>query len=158
MNQSESSRGMVYCDGLKQEVIRQQPIVTPKTFSCDKRRLWSRLFAALLMLAIFTPCRADRPCSGEVDASRIPISSAHGFGLSFCRALFGLVLAAFLFSPLASSEVVSSTLSSADVAARQQGKIGGNRAAEIAAIVPLLKAGLTAQEAADKLVLGTPNE
>ena len=155
MNQSESSRGMVYCDGLKHEVIRQQPIVTPKPFLWDKLRLWSRLFAALLMLAIFTPCRADRPCSGEVDASRIPIYGAHGLGRSFCMALFGLALTAFLFPSLASSQVVSSTLSSADVAARLQGKIGGNRAAEIAAIAPLLRESLTAQEAAD--ILGTPN-
>ena len=80
---------------------------------------------------------------GQISRFGIPISGVHGFGRLFCRALIGLVLAGVLFPPLASSEVVSSTLSAADVAARLQGKIGGNRASEIAAIAPLLKAGLT---------------
>ena len=92
----------------------------------------------------------------QISRFGIPISSVHGFGRLFCRALIGLVLAAVLFPPLASSEVVVNTLSSADVAGRLQGKIGASRAAEIAANAPLLKAGLTAQEAAD--ILGTPNE
>ena len=87
----------------------------------------------------------------------VSISDVHGHGESFCRELFGLMLAAVIMLPsLGLSQVTVSTLSSADVAGRLQGKSGSNRAAEIAAIAPLLKAGLAAREISD--ILGTPNE
>ena len=93
----------------------------------------------------------------QIGQADVPISGAHGFDGFFYRKLFGLVLATVLIFPaLALSQAVVNTLSSADVASRLQGKIGGNRAAEIAAIAPLLKAGLTAQEAAD--ILGSATD
>ena len=97
----------------------------------------------------------DMQC--HVVQTGVSISDVHGHGKSSCRELFGLVLAAALMLPsLGLSQVTVSTLSSADVAGRLQGKSGSNRAAEIAAIAPLLKAGLAAQEAAD--ILGSATD